>query len=348
MELNYEMRRTLRRDLGVGPAVVLEVLAHHDAGDGVEVTARWLATESTMSEKTVRRAINLLTEAGLIKRKNQFRGNRQLANRYFLQYERIGVSRSERLGGQNDRPNTGTTYHQEGMAKESNDQTSNEVLQSLVFPGKFETETREGLRPSAELGLNQESGQAGEGLAASTLHLCPVAGHASRPPEDRPWPWPSPSSDSPTPSVESAINNAMWLVSYFERYVVESTNRQNSAKNRAQIAFVSEGRKRKWFWNAWKLVKSTPVCDVVMLIDWVFNSYEGWLPPAIAECSESPRDLMVTRIRQIEENYDLLVAEMTVGPTHAGERTARTNQPESECRDRPLAGNRVDDFIRAD
>ena len=104
-ELTYEMRRALRRDVGPQAAAVIDVLAHYDTGDGTgaQITAHRLATESGLSEKTVRRVLSRLSEAGLVNYDNQFRDNRQLANRYYPQYDRIGGGQSDPPGGQDDR-----------------------------------------------------------------------------------------------------------------------------------------------------------------------------------------------------------------------------------------------------
>jgi hypothetical protein len=106
------------------------------------------------------------------------------------------------------------------------------------------------------------------------------------------------------------VNNAGWLVTYFEGYVVEKANQEKVTKGRKLIDEVSEDRKRKWYDNAQELVAQHPVHEVVEVIDWIFNSCSGYLPSWVAECSEFPLDRKVTRIRQVEENYDLLLEEM--------------------------------------
>ena len=107
--------------------------------------------------------------------------------------------------------------------------------------------------------------------------------------------------------------HAMWLVSYFEGYVLEKANQELVAKGGKPRDFVTDYRKEKWLDNAFPLVSQHPLQEVADVVDWLFHGHFGFLPVDVAEHSESPEDRKVTRIRQIEENYGLLVEAMHSG-----------------------------------
>lgn len=108
-------------------------------------------------------------------------------------------------------------------------------------------------------------------------------------------------------------NNALWLVTYFEGYVVDKTNRDRMAKGRKLIEEVSEDRKCRWFNNALTLVGGRPVREIADVIDWLFTTQHGYLPSWIAEHSMFPSNDKVTRLQQVEEVYDHLLEAMASG-----------------------------------
>ena len=322
MELTYPMRQLLRRQVGIKGAAVLDVLAHHGAGTGagVEITTELLASEAAMSAKTARRTITALRDAGLVKCESRFRDNRQVANHYRLDFDRIGASQLDSPGGQGDQA-IGSTTNQVVV----DELVLTNSLKSSVMPRESLPETAgEGLRPSvAETPPGQDSGtmprekhwtgavephaDAGEADVAGALPIY------LWPPRNSPMPMPVGSKHPGGKSVMGIWNNAAWLVSYFEGYVVDKTNHENATKGRKPVDEVSESRKVKWFDNAWELVSGHPLPEVVEVIDWLFNTQAGHLPTWIAKHSKYRSDTKVTRIRQIQEHYDLLLKAMHSG-----------------------------------
>jgi hypothetical protein len=49
MELSYETRRKLRQDRGPSGEAVFDVIAHHDTGDGIELSHQKVAGEANVS-----------------------------------------------------------------------------------------------------------------------------------------------------------------------------------------------------------------------------------------------------------------------------------------------------------
>ena len=108
-------------------------------------------------------------------------------------------------------------------------------------------------------------------------------------------------------------DHAMWLVSYFEGLVLERTNQELVAKGKKPADEISEHRKQKWLRNAIDLVSAHPLVEVVAVIDRLFTTWYGWLPHSVvAERFDvvRPANLKLTRLAQIQENYDGLVREM--------------------------------------
>lgn len=319
LELTYEMRRALRHDVGLQAAAVFDVLAHNDPGDraGVEMTTRKLAQEANISPKSVCRAIGQLVEAGLITSEKQFQNNRQIANRYYVSYLK-GGGHSHHPGGQDDQPI--------GTDDQAIDIKSQEVVDvdvvlssfdSLLVSGKSRAgSSREGLRPSGD---DFETQKRDSNDSKEWDGVVPVGVEDSARQIELRWPWPPRNSPMPMPvggqHVSSRcyleiLNNAMWLVSYFEGYVVDKHNQDKVAKGRKPIDEIPERRKRKWFDNAQTLVSVHPVWEVAEVIDWVFNTCAGHLPTWVAETHERSIDTKVTSIRQVAEVYDVLVEEM--------------------------------------
>lgn len=111
-------------------------------------------------------------------------------------------------------------------------------------------------------------------------------------------------------------DSARWLVTYFEGPVLERANRDAVAKGRKLSDFIPDSRKEKWLHNAYELVVDHPLHEVVAVIDWLFSTWYGQLPYCVlAERTDyvKPSDLKLTRIAQIQENYDNLIAEMRRG-----------------------------------
>jgi hypothetical protein len=85
------------------------------------------------------------------------------------------------------------------------------------------------------------------------------------------------------------------------------------AEGRKSRDFIPDYRKEKWLGNAMELVHAHPLDEVVAVIDWLFTTCRGELPHlVVAERPDlmRPGDLKLTRLVQIQENYDGLVREM--------------------------------------
>ena len=299
MELTYDMRRELRREQGGHAAAVFDVLAHHDPGDagGVEITARRLAAESGLSEKTVRRAVARLADAGLVESGNQFRDNRQVANCYHPRYDRLGVGPTDHPGGHGDQANTSTATHVEPVVVTDCDVVSN-FRESVVQLRERSRGSEAGLRPAAG-------------------DPWPEEGPNTKAPGPPAIPWVPRNSPMPMPRRDGRFigvhDHAMWLVSYFEGLVLERANKESVAEGRKSRDFIPDYRKEKWLGNAMELVHAHPLDEVVAVIDWLFTTCRGELPHlVVAERPDlmRPGDLKLTRLVQIQENYDGLVREM--------------------------------------
>ena len=110
--------------------------------------------------------------------------------------------------------------------------------------------------------------------------------------------------------VLDAYVNSMWLVVYFEGRIIHRDNHDRLNRGRKPIDEVPQYRKDKWFDSAFSLVHSHPLHEVVNVIDWVFDNQHSYLPCTVLEHSETPSDDRLTRLRQVKENYDLLVEAM--------------------------------------
>ena len=53
MELSYETRRKLRQDHGPTGEAVFDVIAHHDTGDGIELSHQKAAGEANVSKSSL-------------------------------------------------------------------------------------------------------------------------------------------------------------------------------------------------------------------------------------------------------------------------------------------------------
>ena len=53
MELSYETRRKLRQDHGPSGEAVFDVIAHHDTGDGIELSHQKVAGEANVSKSSL-------------------------------------------------------------------------------------------------------------------------------------------------------------------------------------------------------------------------------------------------------------------------------------------------------
>ncbi|MGV1005968.1 MAG: winged helix-turn-helix transcriptional regulator [Candidatus Nanopelagicales bacterium] len=307
VQLTYKMRRELRRALDVYTAAIFDVLAHHDTGDGtgVEITAQQLATESNISEKTVRRALTRLAKAGLVKSGSQFRNNRQVANCYHPQYDQLGDGHSDHPGGHVDQANTSTTTQGEQVVTDSHVVTNS--LEAVVLPGEQAPEkSKEGLRPSTADTAPKEDSQ-------TEAHKPPAIPWV---PRNSPMPPPVRRHPSGGKRYMDLMNSAMWLVTYFEGPVLQRANREAVAKGRKPRDFIPDSRKEKWLDNAHDLVAAYPLHEVVSVIDWIFGTWCGQLPYCVlAERLDyvKPGDLKLTRIVQVQENYDGLITEMSRG-----------------------------------
>jgi hypothetical protein len=306
VDLTYEMRRALRHDVGPLAAAVFDVLAHYDVGDdGVEIAAGELASESGVSPKTAQRMTAKLREVGVLKWEEQFRDNRQVVNRYRPQYDRIGSGHPDRPGGQGDQANTSTSNQVELAVTDSHVVLNSR--ESVVVPGEqTQKNPKAGLRPAMADSPPQEDSH----TRTQKPRAIPWV------PMNSPMPMPVKRQPSGGRRFIDVLDSAMWLVTYFEGPVLERANREAVAKGRKVLDVIPDSRKQKWIANACELVMDHPLHEVVAVIDWLFGTWCGQLPYCVlAERLEyvKPSELKLTRIVQIQENYDSLVAEMRRG-----------------------------------
>lgn len=67
--MSYETRRKLRQDHGPSGEAVFDVIAHHDTGDGIELSHQKVAGEANVSKIMARRMIDRLCDTGWLKRR---------------------------------------------------------------------------------------------------------------------------------------------------------------------------------------------------------------------------------------------------------------------------------------
>jgi hypothetical protein len=123
---------------------------------------------------------------------------------------------------------------------------------------------------------------------------------------------------------------ALWLVAHFQVPVLAASNQDRQARGRKPQASVGDHRLNRWLTSAVALVQSHPLDEVVPVIDWVFNDRGGLLPEHLVD----NRERKLTRIQQIVDCYDGLVAEMTMGLPPSGGTSPR--QPKVDY-GKPLA-----------
>lgn len=82
LEIPYATRKRLRQEHGTVAEAILDVLAHHHSGEGVEISHTALATEAGTTVSMTRRTIEKLCASSWIKRTHQVHGSRQTVNRY--------------------------------------------------------------------------------------------------------------------------------------------------------------------------------------------------------------------------------------------------------------------------
>jgi hypothetical protein len=110
---------------------------------------------------------------------------------------------------------------------------------------------------------------------------------------------------------------AYWLVAYFEVPVLADANQRRKARGHKPQASVGDKRLNGFLTSAVTLVGSHPLEEVVGIINWVFGRCGGFIPKSVVD--EFGRfgggDQKLTRLQQIVEFYDGLVAMMATGYT---------------------------------
>lgn len=270
------------RAVGPIPAVVYAILAGSDTGDGVELAYSQIADTAYISVSSARRAIAKLRQEGLLVSEpevEELYGQR--GNRY-------------RLLGQDRHP---VQYEQPCMStntcKEEDMQASNATNYRTTNSVDYQSNTGlQGNRPTEPEG--------GVGT---------------------PWPiswgwirvWTPPYSPMPFPAKCNFLQScreALWLVAYMERYVLERQNQERRHRGWKPLECLPESRRLQFLRDAEKLLSEHRLASIVEVIDWVFLDQGGWLPFDVIDCLGMTRkdgERKVTSLRKILENYDTIM-----------------------------------------
>jgi hypothetical protein len=283
------------RDHGPAAMSVLMVLvAHRHHEDGTEISHRVIADETGFSTSTIKRALADLDLGGLIKIEPQHSGGRQGVNRYLIM--------PMVLGGQHDHGVQNDPTH--GVQNELAESTTTTISNSQVVSSSIplytnNIDTSDDLPATAPADL-RSAGKEDVALPGSQVdHGCIV--------------WPSADSPMPLGNPRRCLldrwNQAFWLVSFFERPVLERMIRRSLASNRKPPASVSETRKLTWLTNAVDLLGTADLDEVCEVISWTFDTFDGYMPFEVEGPLgvSRPRDAKLTNLRVVEENWDQLV-----------------------------------------
>lgn len=270
------------RAVGPIPAVVYAILSAGDRGDGVELAYSQIADAAYISVSSARRAVAKLRATGLLACEPEVeelygqRGNR---------YRMVGQARPPVQYEQPCMPSTTSNSIDSQIRKASNYQTSNSI-DSQSNTGV------QGNRPA--------------------VPECTMG---------TPWPiswswiraWTPPNSPMPFPAKCNFLQScreALWLVAYMERYVLERQNKERKRRGWKPLECLPEKRRLQFLRDAEKLLSEHRLLSIVEVIDWVFLDHGGWLPFDVTDCLGMTRkdgERKVTSLRKIWENYDTIM-----------------------------------------
>jgi hypothetical protein len=296
---NYVVEGVILSQVGPVSAVVHAILAANEADGVTQMTHQQLATAAGIPVIKARRALDQLREAGLLKREPQFRHSMQKANLYlipssappahseqaYIDMTNQVVSDSPTLSLPPREDINGLSFSKENIA--------------IPLPGG-------GLRPPGVMtprATNPEGGVGNPGESPTHPRISPTTPPPVASRGEGPW-----------LNLLDIFEQAFWLVAHFEVPVLATSNQERQARGRKFQASVGDHRLTLWLRSAVALLHSHSLDVVVRVIDWVFNDRGGFL----AEHLVDDQERKLTRIQQIVDCYDGLVAEMTMGLPPSG------------------------------
>jgi hypothetical protein len=124
-------------------------------------------------------------------------------------------------------------------------------------------------------------------------------------------------SRKPGRSWQDFINDAETLVAHFERPVIERTKAEYARRGHTWRGKGLDKRRESWQQDAIQLLEHHPIAEVIETVDFVFGTWEGYLPTSVTGKLGKPLtvdkwgrplthdvDLKVTRLRLIRMGYD--------------------------------------------
>lgn len=270
------------RAVGPIPAVVYAILSPGDTGDGIEIAYSQIADAAYISVSSARRAVARLRENGLLVSEpavEELYGQR--GNRYRV----LGRFQTSVQDEQPYTPPRNSSFKKDQDSEANTYQAAN----------PFDYQSVTGVQ-------GNRSAQPGGGVdAAWPSSWCWIRA------------WTPPTSPMPFPAkcnLLQSCREALWLVSYAERYVLERQNQERQHRGWKPLDRLPEKRRLQFLRDAEKLLSEYPLPSIVGVIDWVFLTHDGWLPFDVIDCLGMTRkdvERKVTSLRKIWENYDTIM-----------------------------------------
>jgi hypothetical protein len=286
------------------------VLAILSAGCDKDGTIRM--THAEVAEKAgipyigVRRAIDKLRQAGLLKSEEQYRNNRQRANLYRVLPRGHSVPPAHTEQANYIHIDTSST----SLLKKNEDKEINEDEETVV-PVPAISEASGALRAPCGTGTSRTEGE------------LPASG-GSQVVDGKQEIWPSPDSAIPVRSsgwfrnIFEIDREARWLTVTFERMVLDLDSRYRRSVGKKRRETVGDSRKRKYLKasRAWLgELDAPPLAEICEVARWVFEDCDGRFPfEAINPWSGKP-DEKLTNILQLHCHYDSLRSVMRMRDT---------------------------------
>ncbi|MBB5161592.1 hypothetical protein [Mycobacterium sp. AZCC_0083] len=277
------------------PAIVHSVLVAHDIGDGMQLTHKRLAKLTNMPVIKVRRAIDTLRDAGLLKAEAVFQDNWQQANLYQIPTS-AKPDRSEQPPAHSEQPNS--YIYQVDKDKKNQEVVDNQVvLPKKSYPDTdLGGESRASLREEATDLQAVEPGkvdrdrdtvitladldQPGGARSARSQQAVPVGARSARMRRD---------------NIFSRFTKANEIVETFHASIEEATQRE--VKNQQRI--------RGWHTSARVLLQDGHSLEEVLeVIGYVFGQ-------GLMDKRHGPEK--ITNLKQIRDEYEYFLESTKLG-----------------------------------
>jgi DNA-binding transcriptional ArsR family regulator len=295
----------------VGPvaALMYSILMAHEV-DGITQMSHKRLTEITgISHSTVKRNLDKLYEAGLLKSESQHLGKGGVANAYLAPTTQVKMTYPL---GQNDLP-LGFPYIGE--------EETRVIQKKITTTEKLNTTEKSRVSSLLEDNLSLPSGrlrrpEGEDSFPTEVGDVVDTLGDILRSPGTYPATLPpvATRNSGSFPNLLDQCEQALWLVDYFHVPVLAEMNQARQARGWKSQDSVGEKRLTKWFTSAIALVADHSLDDVVRVIDWVFAECGGVIPKSVVEDDrQTTQDRKLTRLDHIVKYWGALVEEMTIG-----------------------------------